>query len=261
MGNAPPPSAAKWLIPDTEVMSTAERRDQWVAIHADYRNVLSLTEDQDIQNEVVRQLRALGARDVLLPGCGTRAILEKVVVEECDSVQRVVCTDYAEVLELIPTALRPDGVEYEARDSANLEFATEFDAVVAVNSVLSDSDRENRRIVASCAHSLRPGGCLIGFFPTVYCAVEIAYLEKNPRKLADIDLATSSCYERAQDSRQIFYTPLRLRRVLHEAGLTLRSMSIIFCDSVGLAAQARRLYQISDEDAAPWELLVVAARP
>ena len=113
----------------------------------------------------------------------------------------------------------------------SLGFEEQWDVVVNVNGILSERDEENRDILDSCFRALKPGGVLLGMFPTIFSAPYISYVDNDPDWLEVVDLERSAYYEDKQKLWQIFYTPLRLRRVLIESGFKLKKMEIFFCDS------------------------------
>jgi hypothetical protein len=167
------------------------------------------------------------------------------------------CTDYVEIGE--PSHV-DRGVRYARADTSALPWTDFFDAIIIVNSILSESDSENRDMLKACFEALAPGGSLVGFFPTIFCALDIAILENNQEKMRNIELESSLCYERIQGAKQVFYTPLRLRRILREVGLTLVAIELFFCDSDYFSNHARRLYDIYDEDLCPYEYFVIAKK-
>ncbi|MFD6163276.1 class I SAM-dependent methyltransferase [Nocardia sp. NPDC060256] len=259
----PESAETKWLIDEAAAMSAAERHRHWREVYAGERRdqVFSMTEDPGVQDRILDALATRGSLRVLVPGCGAATHLPQALAERLPADSEIVCTDFvAEAIEQAEATFSHPRVSYRRHNTIDVAALGNFDAVVIVNSILSDSDRENRAMLRACADTLRQGGRLVGFFPTIYCALEIATLERHPGKLANIDLPTSTCFEEEQGVRQVFYTPLHLRRVMREAGLAVHRMELFFCDSDHFAGQGRRLYQIFDEDLVPYEFFVVADR-
>lgn len=254
----------KWLVPDPQPGLREKQQHEWEELYqrGSLDKVMSLVEDEAAMNLVLEALkRQSECRDILIPGCGTRVALQRVIVETGPETLKVTCTDYAGVVGTCAEAFSHERVRYVDADTTRLPWDSAFDAVLIVNSIVSGSDSENRDMLESCSRALRPGAVLIGFFPTIFCALDIALLEGNADKMLNIDLARSLCYEEVQDVSQVFYSPLRLRRILHESGLRVELMSVFFCDSDYFSSEGRRLYDIFDEDLAPYEFFVVATKP
>jgi SAM-dependent methyltransferase len=256
----------KWVVEGLghTAMSRVEREAYWASVHLDagYENVVSLTEDRSVQDRIVGALRSLrGCERVLIPGCGSCTALQERLVLELPDV-RIMCVDFPAVVDAAEGRFAHERVEYVSHDMARPHWRAEFDAVVVVNSILSDSDLENRQILASCHDALRPGGILTGFFPTAFAAFEAALILGDDARLALVDPATAIKYEPAQDAYQMFYTPLRLRQVLREAGFVRELLAIEFLDSEHFLGPARDVATLGegDDDLVLYEHFVVAER-
>ena len=113
-------------------------------------------------------------------------------------------------------------VVYCGKDTKVLQLEPEFDAAVVVNSILSDSDTDNRAMLRSVYEAIRPTGFLVGLFPTIFAAADIGFCEERERwRLELVDLPHSRyCFDEHIGATHILYTPLRLRAILREAGFT-----------------------------------------
>jgi hypothetical protein len=252
----------KWEISAKTTKSVEERRIYWETIHGkdDYSNVMSLTDDPEVCERIERTLGEYNAKRILVPGCGSRTGLQQWLVERAPWIRTLVCTDFSAVVAKAEERFSHPAVEYRAANSTDLPWSDTFDAAVVVNSILSESDRENRQMLASIRQSLHAGGMLLGFFPTVFSTLEIAHVSNDQRRQADLDLERSMKFEPAQDAFQIFYTPLRLRMILREAGFDLLSMEVHFLDSKPVRGQAGEWNEFTtdDDDLAIYEHYVVA---
>jgi SAM-dependent methyltransferase len=252
----------KWEIPEVARQPGASSERYWTSEHRDndYMNVISLTDDEGVRDRITESLAACKATRVLVPGAGSRTSLEEHLVSHLPDLDRLTCTDFHDVIELARAAFPHDAVEYRAADSTDLPWQDEFDAAVVVNSILSGSDRENRRMLSSIHRALHPGGLLLGFFPTVFASLDIALISNDEERRATIDLERSTKYEPAQDDHQIFYTPLRLRMILREAGFEIVSMEVYFLISDHFRSEDGEWseFTIEDEDLAIYEHYVLA---
>jgi SAM-dependent methyltransferase len=246
-------------------MTRHQREALWVRTHRDedYRNVWSLTDDPAARDRFVAELAsqrvATPIRDVLVPGCGSRVALQNDIATKVPGVRRVLCTDYQGVIDVARERSNDSRVEYAARDSTDLGWCESWDAVVVCNSIVSESDQENRAILASCREALRPGGILVGFFPTIMCALDIAY-RGMPELHELIDPRRCVFHETKQGIWQVFYSPLMMRLILIEAGFILERLEIFFCDSDFAIRQNREYYGIQDPDLPIYEMFVVARK-
>jgi SAM-dependent methyltransferase len=261
---------SKWLIPNFPKNTS----HSWNEDHQQYPDrVFSLTVDPTLCKTLIADLPNLAGANVLIPGCGSEVSLQAAILELCPNIGRVVSTDFSqqaiaksssrwqsrlhsingsnaakfEFLEADSTRLTKDRPEWEGK----------FDCVLVVNSVLSDLDAHNRQMLAEFNRVLKPGGKLYGFFPTVFCGVEIDILTlgQNERlENGEIDLIGSTLYERKQDCHQIFYMPLRLKRIFREVGFNRSNFEIFFCESEYF--NSKDIYGIDDPDICIWEFLV-----
>lgn len=257
----------KWQLPSSQVQQTDfDYKAYWETSHAelDYGDVFSVTEDEQLlkrlSDPIVDLVGTSGAR-VLVPGCGSRGRLERHLVERVPYVH-VVATDFERVVSVAASRFDHAQVEFLARDTRKLGYNAIYDAAVPVNSILSDDDSDNRAMIASTARAIRPGGIFVGLFPTIFGLADLSYCDPNYRNWLDfIDLHESRYRDQVQKQSQILYTPLRLRAILVEAGLVDIEISIFFCDSAHLRAEASRMYGIVGEDSVIYFLLVAAWVP
>ncbi len=250
----------KWNIPKPpSTLDAVARKQYWEKTHADEygSTVWSMTEDPDVQDKICTEVAQIRAKDLWIPGCGSRVCLQNAIAGALGDA-RILCTDYPGVVDIAMRAKNAPQIRYEALDTANSAFDNQFDAVIVVNSILSEDDEENRRMLAACRQALRPGGKMLGFFPTVFATLDIASIERDSDRAGLVDLATSSLYEEKQGVRQIFYTPLRLRLVLREAGFGIDRMEVFFCDSAWFLEQSRIHYGLQDPDCVIYEHFVSA---
>jgi SAM-dependent methyltransferase len=251
-------STLRWPIPDEET-SRADGRAYWESVHRDddYESVFSVGEDEAVMDAVISEALACDARDILIAGCGSRVELQRALLDS-DQVS-VTATDYAEVVAMAGSRCAHARLRYLALEDRPV-LVEEFDVVVAVNVLVKSSDKANRALVKEWARALKPGGRLVMLVPILFCGLDLALLTARRDLWECLDLERSSWIERAQGVRQIEYSPLRIRRVLREAGLRLSDLRLIFLESATSRAQARTSYELDDEDLLIYEQLVVARR-
>jgi SAM-dependent methyltransferase len=261
---------SKWLIPD----SPKNTSHSWNEDHQQYPDrVFSLTVDPTLCRTLIKDLPDLAGANVLIPGCGSEVSLQAKILELCPNIGRVISTDFSQQA-IAKSSSRWESClhsingynaakfEFSEADSTRLtkdrpEWEGEFDYVLVVNSVLSDLDAHNRQMLAEFHRVLKPGGKLYGFFPTVLCGLEILSLpleQKGQLEIGEIDLISSMLHERKQDCHQIFYMPLRLRRIFKEVGFDRVNFEIFFCESEYF--NSKDIYGIDDPDICIWEFLV-----
>ncbi len=262
----------KWLIAKPALKSS-EREFIWEHRHnAGYRNVYSMTDDAGLRGRIVRELTLLPRHEkILIPGCGSKDLLQKDIAKKVPGCKYVLCTDFPRVAAIPAMKNRNQAIEYKGLDSAKLGIGKQFDAVVIVNSVISESDVENRKILASCFRALKPGGHLIGFFPTIFWAVDFAITSKSRQwreycdKRVDLDTFSEGAFSKGKKKGgqdiQIFYSPLLLNHILKETGFVRRRLEIYFLDSDFFVKEGKKVYGIADPDLRAYELFVTAQRP
>jgi hypothetical protein len=259
----------KWLIPPREVTGRAsfDALDYWDLRHGQlqYENVYSVTDDSELRVKLVNLLRAAIEPDepcqVLIPGCGSRACLERELIDSFPLLS-VLATDYPGVVEAAARRLRHPRVKFVGKDTRELGLRPEFNAAVVINSVLSDCDSDNRAMLKSVHAALKPNGLLVGLFPTIFATADIGFCEEREQwRLELVDLPSSRyCFDEYAKATHILYTPLRLRAILREAGFVAPSMEIFFCESPCLRDEAYRVYGLQGEDLVLYELLVTSRK-
>jgi len=257
---------SNWDIQIDGRKTNAEREAYWGHAHAtdDYETIFSITQDSSVCKSLSAAVRQAVGPDpgiILIPGCGSRIGLQEHLLAAFPSC-RLISTDFPAVVEVAKDRLKDERAEFIGMNSTTLDLGEEVDAVVVVNSVLSDDHEENAGMIRSFYDTLKPGGSLIGLFPTVLATVDIAYIEGAPsERIQQADLANSAFFENDQDLWQIFYTPLRLRQMVKEAGFENLIMALEFFDSDEMLDHAGEYYGIDDRNLPVYELLVSASRP
>jgi SAM-dependent methyltransferase len=282
-GNDKNAESYKWLIPSCSCSQSIEQeKSAWNEAHQNYSaNTFSLTQDPKIceallhpPNQPRYEIPNSPDIKVLIPGCGSEIYLQKALMKFCPQIGQVCCTDFSTTsIELAQNKwnsisrdlqIRDSQLVFEEVDSTRIteqktDWRNRFDYVLIVNSVVSGEDKNNRLMLREFYKALKPGGHLYAFFPCIFCEQEIAYLDQSKaHRLTDgsINLPESAWYERRWNSRQIFYTPLRLNRIFKEAGFKRLSFEIYMEDSDILSASVEELDDISDPDICLWSFLV-----
>lgn len=263
--------------------SSPKEQAMWDELHKDYsKKVLSFTQDPETCKKLIHpsnQSNCFNIPDsseiqVLIPGCGSEIYLQKTLLEYCPHIGKVWCSDFSKTAIDVANKnwkeadgdfmLNSQQLIFAQVDSTNLsverpEWKEKFDYILVVNSVLSGEDKKNRQMLCEFYKVLKPGGKLYGFFPTIFCELEFAYLSASKAHwLTDgsINLSNSAYYEKEDNDFQIFYTPLRLNRIFKEAGFKRLSFELDFADSDILAAHVKECYELDDPDIYYWHFLV-----
>jgi SAM-dependent methyltransferase len=255
------PSEYRWLVPDAD----AGRRDDktyWEAEHRDrqYESTFSVGEDAGLMQAIIDEaLMASPCREILIVGCGSRIDLQSTLLERAPADTNITAIDFAAVIALARERFSHPRLTYVALEDTR-SFIDEFDVVIAVNVLVMDSDAANRELVHAWARALNEQGRLVILAPLIFCGQDLALLSGRSDLWDCLDLDRSSWTEKRQGTQQIEYSPLRMRRILTEAGLRLTSLRVVFLDGPSSREEARRSYDLSDEDLLIYEQLVVARR-
>jgi len=277
---------SKWLIPSSHRLaskSLEEEKAEWNENHKDYaENAFSLTQDPDICKALIRPFNQSSCFDipnspeiqVLIPACGSEIYLQKTLLEFCPEIGQIYCTDFSGMaIEKAQSfwknaagdsRLNSQQLIFEEVDSTKLtaerpDWKEKFDYVIIVAGVVSGEDEINRQMIQEFSKVLKPGGKLYGFFPTIFCPLEIAHLSKPHAYWVTeglINLPHNTIHGRDWHYRQINYTPLRLNRIFKEAGFKRLNFEIYFLDSEPLANVLKEDIEHDDPDIYLWDLLV-----
>lgn len=254
-----------WNIESETKFSKEQRERYWSNVHsADYKSVFSVTQDQAVLDGMIEDLKSIipSPKKVLIPGCGSKVHLQERLHVEFPKLSQV-CIDFKEVVDVAAKRLQFPEIDFIGGNFLDVEnIGNDFDAALIVNSILSEDHAENCSLVEKIFASLRPGGVLIGLFPTILATIDIAWIEGTPsERIHQVDLSRSAFYERQQQLWQIFYTPLRLRRLLLSVGFEKLKMEIMFLDSEYFKEHTKEYYGISEPEVFIYELLTIALKP
>lgn len=261
----------KWEV-KSKTVSTAE--ESWSLIHQQgYEDsVWSVADDSKLHRKIIHLLLERfppKKLKILFPGCGSGIEIQNTIFDYLEArIDRIVCTDFSDVIKIAKERQEQlknqNKIEYLASNSSTLSHTVLdtklYDTIIAINSVLSENDRENRAILQSCSDVMDSEGIFIGLFPTPFCALEIGMLEGNINRLKSVDLEKSSVYDASQKMNQTFYTPLRLKRLFKEVGLEIEIIEIFICDTENMVSKSRKHYGIEDEDIFVYEYFIVAKK-
>ena len=251
----------KWPIAGDDGMTQEARRAYWESEHRDndYAGVFTVSQDEVVVSRCVGVAERRGPHTVLVAGCGSNVRIQQALLDRVPAVECVVGVDFPGVVEVAAARLTDPRAQWVGTDIATHGCGAQADLVITINSVLSDSDEENRRLLTAFRDAVPEGGALAGLFASIHAPLEIGYLQPGQTLLDQVNLEECRFAERRQGITQIFYSPLRLRMVLAEAGFRLDHMEVVFLDSPELAQQARDYYGLgTDPDVMAWELFVEA---
>ena len=179
-----------WNISPLKVMTQNERRSYWEKIHdKNYENVWSITEDAYLLDKIINTLKSFQkVFRILIIGCGSKVVLQNTLAQEIETIQEILCIDFPKVVQIASQKSNHSKIRYESFDLTDLPWENEWDVIINVNAILSESHAENSLILSKCWNSLNLNGFFLGFFPTVFCALDIANLDNNSLDVKDIDL-------------------------------------------------------------------------
>jgi SAM-dependent methyltransferase len=248
-----------WEISPIVSMSQQARQYYWENIHhEDYENVWSISEDKKLLDKIIYGLKSLDKISrVLIIGCGSKVCLQNTLVQELEAIEEILCVDFPKVIKIASQKTNHSKVKYQSFDLTNLPWKNEWDVVININAILSENHTENSIILKNCYKSLKSGGFFLGFFPTIFCALDIAYLEYDSSRKKSIDCERSSFFEERQGIWQIFYTPLRLRKLLVENNFSIKVFEFFFFDSEYAKKHSNEYYNIQDPDLLIYEHYVL----
>jgi|GEM_PF-1001515 len=277
---------SKWLIPSSSRLaskSLEEEKAMWDENHKDYAGkAFSLTQDPDLCKALIRPYNQSSCFDipnspdiqVLIPSCGSEIHLQKALLEFCPQIGKIYCTDFSQtgIEKARENWQKADGdsriksqqLVFEKVDSTKIieerpDWKEKFDYVLAVAAVVSSEDEINRQIIHEFSKVLKPGGKLYGFFPTIFCPLEIAHLSKPHAYWVTqglVNVPHNTLHGRDWHYSQIHYTPLRLNRIFKEVGFKRLNFEIYFLDSEILANVLKEDIEHDDPDIYLWDLLV-----
>lgn len=259
-------------IDDTEEISLLKKdikkikneKNYWHQDHEknNYTNVFSITESRKVCEELTKGITN-NTKKILIPGCGSKTYLQEYIIENYEGIESIHCTDLSSsAIKQAELNFIHSKLVYKTEDTSNFSYEEEkFDYIVISNSILSSSDLLNRKMISECYRVLKYHGVLYGFFPSIYCALDIAYLDSSFSHFITtgmLNLSKNTFYETTQKTEQIFYTPLRLNQIFLEAKFTREAFEIQFFDDDFFKKESERIYGLSPESGLlVWEILAI----
>jgi SAM-dependent methyltransferase len=253
-------SYQRWLIPEPHEWH--DRKEYWVTAHSEhqYADVFSVNEDEAVRKCIVEAaLESPTQKEIMIVGCGSRVSLQRDLIAHTGDDTKIIATDYQAVIDLAQSQYSHPRLTYVALEE-QVAFEARFDVVIAVNVMVSDSDVENRRLVSEWSRSLVHCGRLVALAPILSAGYELGTLAARPDLLRCLRCEESRWIEKHQGITEIEYLPLRLRRLLKEAGLGLLELRILFFEGSASRRQTLVHYGIDDDDLLVYEQLIVATR-
>ena len=135
-------------------MTQEARRAYWEAEHRDndYEGVFTVSQDEVVVSRCVEVAERRGSRTVLVAGCGSNVSIQRALLDRVATVECVVGVDFPGVVEVAATRLDDPRARWVGADIATDGCGEQADMIITINSVLSDSDEENRSILLSLIH-------------------------------------------------------------------------------------------------------------
>jgi SAM-dependent methyltransferase len=251
----------KWLQESSTDENINERL--WSTIHNEGYNIWSVSSDVKLLSNLSTKINALPHKNILIIGCGSNVDLQNMLATKFNDIEQLICSDFDDVISIAQSKPNAPIIQYSAVDSRSIGYNDYFDIVISINSILSSHDYENRQILLECNKALKPSGTFIGLFPTVICTQEIDALEKRYNKYKRPFLENhifSDIIGAMVVGKQLYYSPIILRRILHEASYADIAMELVFFDSDESKAQAYKYYAVQDNDIVVYEILVTAQK-
>jgi hypothetical protein len=234
--------------------------------------VWSVTKDAGFRERFVRKLEAIpDVRRILLPGCGSETILQRDLVGHLPQLEEIICSDFEPAIRIAETSGGSPKVSFHVVDSTRVHesWPLRFDVVSPINSVVSESDGENRAMLAAFSESLRPGGWLLGTFPCIYSIHELyrfASQEKREQLSAqeslELDTRTYTWLPRDPELParvpQLMYSVNDLRILLDEAGFDLDTLEMTIDVQAGASSRegVKQWHGIDDPRVCRWDFMV-----
>ena len=222
-------------------------REFWNSDHDknEYQNVFSITDDPEVCSYLSKNITH-NMTKILIPGCGSKTHLQEYLIKYYPNIT-IYCTDWSlAALRQAETICCHPNIIYQQEDSGHFSFSDNFfDQIIISNSILSNHDLLNRRIIKECYRVIKRNGNLCGFFPTIFCAFEWAHLDNRYSHFLTnniINFVKNSLYETTQQCGQIFYTPLRLQQIFNETGFKRKTFEIYFFDNDYFKKENEKIY-------------------
>lgn len=228
-----------------------------------YENIFNITQSKKII-KLLTKIVSKNNSKILIPGCGNQNFLQNHLakVQKLNSI--IFCTDWS--IEAIYQAVKNNcfnNIFYITCDNKFIPFADNFfDYIIISNSIISNKNKDNNKILSECYRVLKKNGVLHGIFPSIMSSLDQSI---NCLKLrhwqhdGTIDINQSLFHEKKQNVKQLFYTPLTLRKMLNDLLFKIDKFEIIFLDTDLLLDESEKIYNIEKTlDLPVWELLITA---
>jgi ubiquinone/menaquinone biosynthesis C-methylase UbiE len=132
-----------------------------------YSNVFSITDNKNICKDLTKGIRK-ETKNILIVGCGIKTNLQSYIIKKYKHIESIHCTDWSETaIEKAKENYSHKKITYENEDTSNFSYKEgSFDYIIISNSILSNSDLLNRKMIEECYRVLKKSGFL-GIFHNI----------------------------------------------------------------------------------------------
>lgn len=234
-----------------------EEKQLWEEIHKESgysSRIFSLLDSDLVLNKFRMELSRLVVESrpirILIPGCGSNINLQKCCYNVFGDNAQIDALDWSEeAIKLSAQQTAGLGLRITYINQSYYELSIDdstYDVIVLANAIVSESESNNESAVKNLTRLLKPGGVLLGLFPSPFNMLDYSLTNPDAHHwICDgkVDVNKRQIHEDG-DTTQRFFSPLELYMLLKRTGLYVKAFELFFYDDETFARQISELYHI-----------------
>lgn len=233
-----------------------DEREIWEETHGKlgYSNkVFSLLDSNLVLNKFTQELMPFQNKTemkVLIPGCGSNVNLQLCCHNVLGDKTSIYALDWSKVaidISKRKTDMLGINVRYINQSYYDLSLNPSFfDIIIMSNAIVSESHENNVTALTNLTNLLKPGGSLLGLFPSPFNMLDYALTNDDAKEwLIDgtVNVKERRIYEK-KFGCQRFFSPLELYILIKKINCHVENFELFFYDDENFANQIASLYNL-----------------
>lgn len=233
-----------------------DEREIWEETHGKFgysKKVFSLLDSSLVINKFTQELMPFQNKaemKVLIPGCGSNVNLQLCCNKVLGNNTFIYALDWSkEAIDISKRKTDILGIEVKYINQSYYDLSLNpsfYDIIIMSNAIVSESHENNVTALKNLTNLLKPGGSLLGLFPSPFNMLDYALTNNDAKKwLIDgtVNVKERRIYEKKFGSQR-FFSPLELYILFKKINCQVEKFELFFYDDDNFANQIASLYNL-----------------